>query len=79
MNHSGHSVRVSFKSVARFTIVRQMAPLLCTLSGDVENNLITAISVILDFLLCYLLALLLSGLPVRLIIVFFANLFLFAA
>jgi len=38
----GHDVQVSFQSVARFTIVRQMAPLPSGLNAAMENNVIAA-------------------------------------
>jgi len=38
----GHDVQVSFQSVARFTVVRQMAPLQSGLNAAMENNVIAA-------------------------------------
>jgi len=38
----GHDVQVSFQSVARFTVVRQMALLQSGLNAAMENNVIAA-------------------------------------
>ena len=44
----GLAVQVSFKSVARFTIVRQMAPLPSGLSAAMENDVIAAVQFVFE-------------------------------